>query len=62
MAFDKNKYDNEYRKAHYVQKNLRLKPDLAQEIADYLYWHKMNFTEFVVKSIRYYLDHQHTEK
>ena len=62
MAFDKKKYDDEYRKKHYIQKIIRLKPDFDREIADFLYWHQMSFNELVVKSIREYLDREYAEK
>ena len=62
MAFDKKKYDSKYNKLHYIEKKIRFKPDFWLEIEDFLYWHKLSFNEFVAKSIRYYLDHEHTEK
>lgn len=62
MSFNKKEYDSKYNKEHYIEKKIRLKPDLAREIADFLYWHQMSFNELVVKSIRDYLDRENTNK
>ena len=58
MSFDKNKYNAEYQKNHYVRKTVRLKPDLAQEIDIFCNWRSLSFNELIVLSVKSYIEQQ----
>ena len=62
MSNSQKDYIAKYNKLHYIEKKIRLKPDLAQEIEQFLNWHPMSFNEFMVKSIIHYLSNENNVK
>ena len=56
--FDKVKYDNEYIKNNYKRINLLLKPEIAEEIADYCNSKGISKSQFLAKAALYYIENE----